>query len=250
MIIDLDCAMKNSIYLSLMVFFSLCGSALCADSMEIMQQAKFYYEQRNFDRAASLYLKAVALDNHRAMFMLGSMYERGEGVSKDIFEAVEWYKKSANLGSVSALKRLANMYYDGEGVVRDYGMAELLYRRAGDLGDSNSLFLLGQMYWLGSMGVKKSQEAVVLFKKSSAMGNPLAMNALAVAYRLGDGVQKNNSYAYAYFKLSRDFGNGLAGENFNQLLAKISASERDVGEREYSRVREEVDRYKKSLIGF
>lgn len=98
------------IFFALFIFIvSGWGGDLHADTTEMMQQAQFEYSHRNFDKAVRLYTKAASLNNPRAMFMLGGMYERGEGVKKNLIEAVVWYKKSASLGSVSALKQLANM---------------------------------------------------------------------------------------------------------------------------------------------
>jgi hypothetical protein len=36
------------------------------------------------------YLKGAALDNARAQCSLGACYERGEGVARDVNEAVKW----------------------------------------------------------------------------------------------------------------------------------------------------------------
>lgn len=51
------------------------------------------------------------------MYRLGQMYENGEGVDKDINQAVEWYTKSAGLYSVNsklAIRRLMEIYYFNE----------------------------------------------------------------------------------------------------------------------------------------
>ena len=42
---------------------------------------------------------------------LRNCYENGEGVEKDIHEAVKWYRKAAEKGSISAKEALQNLEY-------------------------------------------------------------------------------------------------------------------------------------------
>ena len=47
---------------------------------------------------------------------MGTCYENGEMVEKDIKKAVEWYKKAAEQGNGYAQLHLAVCYKNGEGV--------------------------------------------------------------------------------------------------------------------------------------
>ncbi len=76
-------------------------------------------------KAAEWFQKAAAQGNTFAQNMLGRMYYRGEGVSKNIAKAVDWYQKAAAQGDANAQSNLGAMYYNGQGVPQDYVMAHL-----------------------------------------------------------------------------------------------------------------------------
>ena len=79
--------------------------------------------------------------NTYAQFYLGTIYERGHGVSQDYKEAVKWYRKAAEQGPVEAQNNLGIMYRDGLVVPQDYVQAHKWFYIAGtngfELGTSN-----------------------------------------------------------------------------------------------------------------
>lgn len=213
-----------------------------ADSDGLLFKAQRAYAAKQYIEAADYYRGAANLGSPVALFQLGGMYERGEGVVKDISEAVRWYERAVYAGSAAAAKNLAGIYFDGNGVSKDLEKAAYFYTRAGDLGDSNSYYTLGLMYWMGSGVIADSRKAVELFLKAAKKRNPMAMNALGVAYEAGDGAQKNIPYAYAYFKLAHEFGDKFAAENFDGLVKKITAHDRESGEILYIGIRNSLDK--------
>lgn len=63
----------------------------------------------NKQEAVKWFRKAADLGNDDAMWNLGRCYEKGEGVEKNIDQAVYWYKKGAAKNDYyckEALKRL------------------------------------------------------------------------------------------------------------------------------------------------
>ncbi len=46
--------------------------------------------------------KAAEQGDPYGQYDLGTMYERGKGVAKDLFEAMQWYKKAAEQGNEEA----------------------------------------------------------------------------------------------------------------------------------------------------
>lgn len=56
----------------------------------------------DYEKAAFLYDKASELKNPDAMFALGTMNFRGQGVPKNVEKAIQLYKKAANLGHQKA----------------------------------------------------------------------------------------------------------------------------------------------------
>ena len=59
------------------------------------------------------YKEAAEQGDAIAEFLVGSSYQRGSGVKKDINQAVEWYRKAARKGNKQAqdsLKRLGKKW--------------------------------------------------------------------------------------------------------------------------------------------
>ena len=65
---------------------------------------------------------------------LGSMYAHGQGVRRNLVEAVRWYRAAADHGEVSAQCNLASLYFRGSGVGRDYREAASWFRAAAERG--------------------------------------------------------------------------------------------------------------------
>lgn len=206
------------------------GATPPSGAQELVERAQATHASGRFHEALKQYKLAAERGEVTAMFQLGAMHERGEGVPANFATAAGWYQRSADGGSVSAMKRLANMYLDGQGVAKDFKAAAKLYQRAGAFGDANSLFLLGQLYWKGEYAERQPDLAMKTFEQCARVAHASCMNALGIGYRLGDGVEKNDALAYAYFKLAVEFGDRMAADNLQQLSSRLSANDRAFGE--------------------
>jgi len=67
-------------------------------------------------------------------FMVGTVYDNGEGVKQDKTKAREYYTKACELESATGCFNLGSMYYNGEGVKQDKSRAKEFYGKACDLG--------------------------------------------------------------------------------------------------------------------
>ena len=65
---------------------------------------------------------------------LGEMYHDGEGVDRDLAEAVKWYQKAAENGFVEAQFDLACMYEEGNGTEENQKEAIKWFTLAADQG--------------------------------------------------------------------------------------------------------------------
>lgn len=66
-----------------------------------------------------------------AMARLGWHYYHGEGLSKDMAEAVKWFRAAAELNDRSGMFGLGVCLEEGKGIVKDEAQALSLYREAG-----------------------------------------------------------------------------------------------------------------------
>ena len=57
--------------------------------------------------------------NAEAQYSLGVCYRCGDGVEKNLEEAVKWYRKSAEQGYARAQHNLGICYYNGDGVIQN-----------------------------------------------------------------------------------------------------------------------------------
>ncbi len=69
---------------------------------------------------------------------MGYCYYSGEGVKKDLTEALKWCRKSAEQGFAEAECSLGYCYQNGEGVKKDLAEAEKWYRKAADHGKKDA----------------------------------------------------------------------------------------------------------------
>ena len=79
--------------------------------------------------------KAAEQGHADAQFLLGLMYDVGEGVPENDAEAVRWYRKAAEQGDAPAQNNLGLMYGNGEGIPEDRVQAYVWFSIAAAQGD-------------------------------------------------------------------------------------------------------------------
>lgn len=104
------------------------------DVETIYKQAVYYYDEKDYNSALPLFLKASQLGDSKAMCSLGIMYHYGFGVIRDDRKATEWYRKAAELGNPNAQYNLAASYFNGEGVKENKSQAKLWCEKAASQG--------------------------------------------------------------------------------------------------------------------
>ena len=63
--------------------------------------------------AATLYRKAAVQGAANAQFLLGDLYESGQGVPQDYTQAAAWYRKAAEQGQAEAQFGFGGLYLFG-----------------------------------------------------------------------------------------------------------------------------------------
>ncbi len=80
---------------------------------QLYESARRFYQseqgQKDPARAAEYFRLCSAAGSADAEYMLGQMYEHGEGVALDIEQARKWYEAAANRGNEQAIGRLKGM---------------------------------------------------------------------------------------------------------------------------------------------
>ncbi len=120
-------------------------------------------------------LKKAVQGDAEAQNNLGFMYEKGQGVSQDYKQAVEWYTKAAEQGNAWAQYNLGVKYNNGQGVAQDYKQAVYWWTKAADQGYASAQYNLGVMYGEGKGVPQNYKLAYVWSSLAAAQGNENAI---------------------------------------------------------------------------
>ena len=108
----------------------------------------------------------------------GMRYSEGDGVEKDLEQAVRYFRKAADAGHAPAQFVMAACFHTGYGVEADPALAVEWYRKAAEQGHAEAQFNLGACYASG-YGVKKDPDrAIDWYRNAAAQDNEDAKAAL------------------------------------------------------------------------
>ena len=85
------------------------------------------------------------------------MYYRGDGVTKNYYEAFKWLEMAAKAGVSAAQDRLGECDLQGHGVLKNETAAVQGYTAAANQGNERGKYHLGYCYYNG-YGVKKDKK--------------------------------------------------------------------------------------------
>ena len=195
--------LNSNFYIFLYLLFHLPPAIVCwlifkfLDNMFNMdrrlERADSAYNKQKFKTAFRLY-NSVATWGYvdqidSAENNLGLMYHNGEGVQKNIKEAIKWYTLSADKENVDAQVNLAKLLYNGIEVDEDLEEAFRLFSLAAAQQDPYSQFWIGIHFQYNEdpdLG-----EAIQLYRLSAEQGYAPAQVQLGSFYYNGNIVKKD-----------------------------------------------------------
>ena len=113
----------------------------------------------------------------------------------------------AKQGDATAQYNLGTMYQYGQGVTRNHQTAVKWYTLAAEQGDTYAQSNLGSMYQFGQGVAQNDKTAIKWYTLAAEQGNAIAQGKLGVMYALGDGVIRDNVYAHMWGNLGASNGN-------------------------------------------
>ena len=209
--------------------------------------------------------RSINAGDASAMMNLGICYQLGKGgVGVDATEAVRWYTRAVEARNppATAFHNLANCYFCGNGVLKNLSEAVRLYRIAAEMGHSYSQFGLGMCLMRGEgvpynpveaikwmkraadagdagaqskvgyalatgLGVPEDKAAaVVYYRRAAEQGDAEAMCRLAVCYSKGDGVPQDVPQSVAWMTRARDAGWPAAAKNLSKIAPLLTPAQR------------------------
>ena len=167
-------------------------------------------------------IKKAEAGDAEAQVKVGIAYGNGEGVAKDIRQAVYWYRKSAENGNRYGQYNLGYCYYQGLGVTKDDKLAFYWYKKAADQGYASAQNWVGYLYENGIAVEKNYTEALNWYVKAAAQGDGNALRNAGLFYDEGRGVSKDPSKALFYFREALAKG-GLSETNTEWTKNRLKA---------------------------
>lgn len=143
------------------------------------------------------------LGKPKAQYELAQMYFVGNGIERNVDEAILWYKKVAEQGNVEAQYKLADIYFTGNGIDKNYKEAFNYYKQSAEKGYKNSYFNLAELYYSGDNGEKNLQEALKWYLKTKEMNNPETQLKIGNIYKENG----NKKQAFKWYEKSANQNN-------------------------------------------
>jgi localization factor PodJL len=148
-------------------------------------------------KAAYWYGRAAAQGLAPAQYRLGTLYERGKGVARDLKAALNWYERAASLGNIKAMHNAAVLAASKDGQGPDYPRAFKWFSLGAAHGLKDSQFNLAVLLERGLGTESNPAEALFWYsvaanqndadaaKRAAVLGKALGETAsLAVVQRL------------------------------------------------------------------
>lgn len=185
--------------------------------------------QKNFNAPiASYLLKSAEQGDASVMYMIGVMYEEGDGVTQNHKRAALWYYQAAAQGYAEAQYKLGVMYTNGNVVTQDFVSAVKWYRKAAEQGYAMAQFNLGAKYATGQGVPQDYKLAVFWYSKAAEQGLANAQNNLGTLFYNGQGVSRNLEQSYKWIALASAAGDLKAANN--KKIAEVEMTPRQIAE--------------------
>ena len=153
---------------------------------------------KDYSQAAMWYGKAADQGHGKAQFWLSRLYDNGLGVKTNQVKAIAWLTKSANHGYAPAQLNLGKRYQDGDGVPKDDAKAVRWYQAAANQGVPWAQFNLGRMYYNGDGVAQNRSESFYWVQLAAVKGLAEAQALLGALYATGDGVEADAAEAFKW----------------------------------------------------
>ncbi|WP_424244807.1 hypothetical protein Dip510_002078 [Elusimicrobium posterum] len=188
-----------------------------------------------------------------AQLQTGYMYDYGNGVEQDVYEAFNWYIKAAHQGKAEAQFLVGAIYFKGlYGFEKNYKDALIWFSKAAaqgfepaagyleffdelsqlildaNNGDAQAQYELASRFSSGR-GVEKQDylQALKWYEKAAAQNNGSAAFNIGLIYYNGNGVKKDYKKAFQYFNLAKKLDIALADHMLAAMYYYGQGTEKD-----------------------
>lgn len=193
------------IFIKIIVLLSLYSVSLYANTTPL-QDGFDAYRAGRYDVALKYWLPLaqsndISKDNADAMYNLGLLYMKGQGVEQDYKLAKQWFKRAAFYGSADAAYNLGAMYMGQKFGFPSKKDALYWWNEAAEHGHTDSQYNLGVLLAFGHATKANPKSALSWWYKAAVKGHKQSAQALAEAYEKGlFGLKKDEKLALYWQK--------------------------------------------------
>ena len=184
-------------------------------------------ESQSREKTADTVLQDVSSESPEECFRKGECYANGEGVEKNLGEAVKWYRKAAERGCVDAQWQLARCYHRSKGVKYNPDEVFKWYRKAAEQDHAEAQRLLGYCYESGIGVEKNNAEGMKWHRKAAEHGDATAQRILGKSYLSGETIEKNPAEAVKWFRKGAENGDAACQVCLGDCYLKGEGIEKD-----------------------
>ncbi len=153
--------------------------------------------------------KAADSGDPKAQCELAVLYFNGEGVAKNIPEALRLFTLSADKKYLDSQINLGWIYRHTPGYL-DAVKSAKYYLLAAQQNDPESQYILGLMYKAGEGLAKSDKDAAAWLLKAAVQNHPEAQSAMGDLYEKGLGVKTDKVEALKWYLLAKANGDSIA----------------------------------------
>jgi len=151
--------------------------------------------------------RAESLGNHRASFVLGLLYAKGEGAHQDTGQAIKHYERAIQQGNLDAAYNLAMLKYHGnQGLPLDAKRVHQLLWSLANQGDMDAQNMLADIELKGLSVNLNIPNAIHWYQEAAKQGYAMAQFNLGNMYRVGKGTPQNDQQAAYWYKQASQQG--------------------------------------------
>jgi localization factor PodJL len=160
--------------------------------------------------------------NPVALTILGLRALDGTGPAINLPDAVKFLSQAADKGQAVAQYRLGTLYERGQGVTADPAKAAHWYEMAANQGNRKAMHNLAVSY----AARKNMAESARWFAKAAALGLSDSQFNLAVLYERGDGVPQSLLDAFKWYSIAATTGDSESKARIVALQSQLSDSDK------------------------
>lgn len=156
---------------------------------------------KDYDAAASWFVRAHERHHAGATYFLGKMHATGVGLSKDSNKAMAYFAECSDVDA-RAQYEIGLLYFNDDQIKHDYQKSAEWMEKAASNGHTEAQFMLGQFYKNG-VGVEKDPDECVRWLTKAALSRHTgAQILLGNMYRLGDGVPADRDESDKWYDMA------------------------------------------------